>query len=335
MQTTEMLVLNQIHSVWSKSYNFTFSGSFIGGLFSSLVTPTPSSPPPSFPPIPIRAEEKRFRIPPRIQQKLPPVNPTYAAQLKFLSTLPLRQRIDYIKAGLLRTGANALQSKGNFFNKQSQNLYNAAQDLNPNPLARPSPPPVPPRQPQQNFPGIQARDPSPLVNLQQQQVSLSPGIVEDVDVGLLQLQDLDPDLNDPSAPLTFGKLQQIIARQRLLDQQQRLRQINRGPAQVSTARPNQLQQQQFLPPPTPNTCTERMGQLVGDIFIGHEMIPQVIDLPPDYPLELTYRTVRTFPGMRLTAEATRFKPMMHWPAEQGVLYTVVMSNLDINSRRNR
>ena len=45
-----------------------------------------------------------------------------------------------------------------------------------------------------------------------------------------------------------------------------------------------------------------LGQLVGDIFIGHEMIPQVLDLPPDYPLELTYRTVRTFPGMRLTAE---------------------------------
>ena len=39
----------------------------------------------------------------------------------------------------------------------------------------------------------------------------------------------------------------------------------------------------------PSTCNERLGQLVGDIFIGHEMIPQVLDLPPDYPLELTYR----------------------------------------------
>ena len=247
--------------------------------------------------------------------------------------MPLKQRIEYVKAGLLRTGANALQSQGNFFNRQSRNLYNAAQDLQG--LQRPSPPPVPPRQPQQqqnNFNGIQARDPFSS--------NLSPGIVDDVE--LLQLQDIDPALNDPSAPLTFGKLQQIIARQRLMSQQQRLRQINRGPAQVSTSRPVQVlgqqqfsNQQQFAAPPTPNTCTERMGQLVGDIFIGHEMIPQVIDLPPDYPLELTYRTVRTFPGMRLTAEATRFKPMIHWPAEQGVLYTVVMSNLDINSRRNR
>lgn len=85
----------------------------------------------------------------------------------------------------------------------------------------------------------------------------------------------------------------------------------------------------------PSTCNERLSQLVGDIFIGNEMIPQVLELPPDYPLELTYRTIRTYPGMRLTAEATRFKPMMNWPVEQGVLYTVVLSNLDINSRRNR
>ena len=92
---------------------------------------------------------------------------------------------------------------------------------------------------------------------------------------------------------------------------------------------------QGLPLLNQGTCDERMAQLVGDIFIGHEMIPQVLDLPPDHPLELTYRTVRTFPGMRLTAEATRFKPMMHWPTEQGVLYTVIVSNLDINSRRNR
>ena len=27
--------------------------------------------------------------------------------------------------------------------------------------------------------------------------------------------------------------------------------------------------------------------------------------------------------------------MMHWPSEQGVLYTIVISNIDINSRRNR
>jgi hypothetical protein len=35
---------------------------------------------------------------------------------------------------------------------------------------------------------------------------------------------------DPTSPLTFGKLQQIIAKQRLLNQQQLLQQINRGPA---------------------------------------------------------------------------------------------------------
>ncbi len=62
-----------------------------------------------------------------------------------------------------------------------------------------------------------------------------------------------------------------------------------------------------------STCNERLGQLVGDIFIGHEMIPQVLELPPDYPLELTYRTVRTFPGMRLTAEV-RLNNFITFPA---------------------
>jgi hypothetical protein len=31
----------------------------------------------------------------------------------------------------------------------------------------------------------------------------------------------------------------------------------------------------------------------------------------------------------------RFKPMLKWPAEPDALYTVVLSNIDINSRRNR
>ena len=39
--------------------------------------------------------------------------------------------------------------------------------------------------------------------------------------------------------------------------------------------------------------------------------------------------------MRLTTDATRFNPMMHWPAEPGAFYTIIISNLDINSRRNR
>ena len=65
------------------------------------------------------------------------------------------------------------------------------------------------------------------------------------------------------------------------------------------------------------------------------MIPQVLDFPPEHPLELTYRTIRTYPGMRVTTDATRFNPMMHWPAEPGAYYTIIISNLDINSRKNR
>ena len=69
--------------------------------------------------------------------------------------------------------------------------------------------------------------------------------------------------------------------------------------------------------------------------MGNELIPDVLDNPPIYPLELTYKTIRTFPGMKLTADMTRFKPMLHWPARQDALYTVVLSNLDINNRKNR
>ena len=36
--------------------------------------------------------------------------------------------------------------------------------------------------------------------------------------------------------------------------------------------------------------------MLQDIFMGNEVIPDIIDRPPRYPLELTYKTVRTFPG---------------------------------------
>jgi hypothetical protein len=39
--------------------------------------------------------------------------------------------------------------------------------------------------------------------------------------------------------------------------------------------------------------------------------------------------------MKVTADVTKFKPMLHWPAEPDSLYTVVLSNLDINNRKNR
>ena len=66
--------------------------------------------------------------------------------------------------------------------------------------------------------------------------------------------------------------------------------------------------------------------LLDDIFMGNELIPDVVDEAPRqkkpemffslptknffsfsfrYPLDLTYKTIRTFPGMKLTAESTR------------------------------
>ena len=78
-----------------------------------------------------------------------------------------------------------------------------------------------------------------------------------------------------------------------------------------------------------------LTSLLEDLFMGHELIPDVLDNPPLYPLELTYKTIRTYPGMKLTADLTRFKPMLHWPSNRNSIYTVVMSNLDINNRKNR
>ena len=39
-----------------------------------------------------------------------------------------------------------------------------------------------------------------------------------------------------------------------------------------------------------------LASLLENIFMGHEIIPDVVDEPPIYPLELTYKTIRTFPG---------------------------------------
>jgi hypothetical protein len=46
-------------------------------------------------------------------------------------------------------------------------------------------------------------------------------------------------------------------------------------------------------------------QIISSIF-DDQIIPEVIDIPPRYPLDLTYKTIRTFPGMRLTAGETRY-----------------------------
>jgi hypothetical protein len=93
----------------------------------------------------------------------------------------------------------------------------------------------------------------------------------------------------------------------------------------------QQEQQEF------GSCQSKsiLNDLLQDIFMGNEVIPDIIDVAPRYPLDLTYKTIRTFPGMKLTADMTRFKPMLKWPAQPDSLYTVVLSNLDINSRRNR
>jgi hypothetical protein len=38
-------------------------------------------------------------------------------------------------------------------------------------------------------------------------------------------------------------------------------------------------------------CDDRLEQLVGDIFRGNEMVPDIIDRPPPHHLDLTFRYV--------------------------------------------
>ena len=72
----------------------------------------------------------------------PPLNPEYAAKLRLLSTLPLNQRLAYIKAGLLRTGSRPLQQLGNLFTQNANQYRNQANELYP---SRPAAPPASPR----------------------------------------------------------------------------------------------------------------------------------------------------------------------------------------------
>ena len=79
-------------------------------------------------------------------------------------------------------------------------------------------------------------------------------------------------------PFVTGLLRQ--AAQQMLMQEQKMTALRTGAMRVKDANSG----------PRIRQCEERFTQLVGDIFIGNEMVPDVIETPPLYPLELTYRS---------------------------------------------
>ena len=79
-------------------------------------------------------------------------------------------------------------------------------------------------------------------------------------------------------PFILGLLRQ--AAQQMLMQEQKMTALRTGAMRVKDATSG----------PRIRQCEERFTQLVGDIFIGNEMVPDVIETPPLYPLELTYRS---------------------------------------------
>ena len=134
-----------------KFFLYSFTGSFIGGLFTSLTggntnqptKPTISTPSKSNHGFVQRNPEEQF-LQDIAQDRFlqPPLNPEYAAKLRLLSTLPLNQRLAYIKAGLLRTGSRPLQQLGNLFTQNANQYRNQANELYP---SRPKAPPASPR----------------------------------------------------------------------------------------------------------------------------------------------------------------------------------------------
>jgi len=276
--------------------------------------------------------------------------------------------VSSLKAGALRGGASALRFKGDVFYGGANALDQTANALSPsssqplrsNQLRRPPFQQFPQSQ-QLNFGGItdsftgllgQNGRPSykpPQTQGQSQRPSYNPqqgGFNNNNPDGDVITINNQPDVVvNGRAPNNVDQglqqqLQQLQLQQFMLQQQQQQQRQQRQQQQqqqtvVRAPMQTGMRVKDMKRGPKIQQCEERFTQLVGDIFIGNELVPDIIDTPPQYPLELTYRTVRTFPGMRVTAEATRFKPMVEWPAEEGALYTLVLSNLDINTRENR
>ena len=75
-------------------------------------------------------------------------------------------------------------------------------------------------------------------------------------------------------------MKQQQAEQMMKVQEQKMKQMQTELMKVKDSKTNGPKIQQ---------CEERFTQLVDDIFLRNEMVPDVIDAPPKYPLELTYR----------------------------------------------
>jgi len=255
------------------------------------------------------------------------------------------KKVRQVKGGILRGGGHVLRFKGDTFYAGANTLDGVANRIDPRAPRTPRPAPTANPQPPVPPPQLQPVAPLPAIPNVQGQPPETEFIGPLITNG--NSQRLQVPFKNGRAPAAFNRLQQSFQKQRLVQLQQqqahlqqllqRQHQQRIGPTAAAAGGGVGL-------PPLPElqilqtnggTCDDRLGQLLGDIFIGHEMIPQVLETPPIYPLELTYRTIRTYPGMRLTTDATRFNPMMHWPAEPGAYYTIIISNLDINSRRNR
>jgi len=206
-----------------------------------------------------------------------------------------------LKAGALRSGANALRFKGDVFHNGANILDNTANGFSPSQelrnqalQQRPSPQTS---SAQLNFlnafgNNLQNSYNSPSYkppsnnNDFNSVISNNNNNNEDPDVITINNQGpftsgRDPDVivGDPRA-VDPGLLRQ--AQQIMLEKQK-----------MNALRTELMRVKDASTGPKIRQCEERFTQLVGDIFIGNEMVPDVIETPPKYPLELTYRMVPT------------------------------------------
>ena len=193
-----------------------------------------------------------------------------------------------MKADALRTGANALRFKGNVFNSGADILDNTANGFSP---VRGQQLRAPQTSAQLNFlnafggAGIGSSYNRPSYNPPGNNINNNN--VDDVitinNQGPFN-SNRDPDVIGGAGDPRAVTPELLRAAKQMWRQEQQLSALTlrgSGGMRLKDAGPGG---------PKIRQCEERFTQLVGDIFIGNEMVPDVIETPPKYPLELTYRS---------------------------------------------
>uniref|UniRef100_A0A915PU65 Uncharacterized protein n=1 Tax=Setaria digitata TaxID=48799 RepID=A0A915PU65_9BILA len=73
---------------------------------------------------------------------------------------------------------------------------------------------------------------------------------------------------------------------------------------------------------------------VEEAFIKHEVLPDVVSKAPNKLIDVNYSGAQVNLGNELTPTQVKDRPNVNWDAEDGSLYTLVMTDPDAPSRKN-